>query len=153
MVNQSLANIILDKLYPVGSIYLETTNTNPSAKLGGEWTTYGSSDSYLRLGGSGSGGSNSVKLVANQIPTLTGTATSTTSTFTAFTKYGVGAGTNTTITSNKMSEDTYGGGGNHFWQGTYQNAHTHSVSIPNSSQRSVTIAPKYVQVYAWKRIK
>ena len=107
----------------------------------------------MRLGGSGSGGSNSVKLAANQIPALTGTATSTTSTFTAFTKYGVGAGTNTTITSNKLSEDTYGGGGNHFWEGTYQNAHKHSVSIPNSSQQSVTIAPKYVQVYAWKRIK
>lgn len=153
-LNLNLANII-DKLYPVGSIYLETTNTNPSAKLGGEWTAYGSSDSYLRLGGSGSGGSNSVTLAANQIPSLRGSTSS--------------AGTHThTLTELAWVNNPGAGvdgnfyhmpsGSGYYYRDRYvttnsTGAHTHSVSITNNSQKSVTIAPKYVAVYAWKRIK
>ena len=149
-VNQSLENLILNKLYPVGSIYLETTNTNPASKLGGTWVTYGSSDTYLRLGGKGSGGSNTVTLAANQIPTLSGSATSSTATWRGLCKYGESNGTNVT-TSHTLLSDPYGGSGLQFWEATYKYSQSHAVTIPNSNQASVSVTPKYVQVYAWKR--
>lgn len=70
-IMDAISNAILDKLYPVGSIYLETTNTNPSEKLGGTWEAYGSSDTYLRLGGDGEGGNNTYSLTSANIPSHT----------------------------------------------------------------------------------
>ena len=71
VITAALKNMILDTLYPIGSIYLETTNTNPKTRLGGNWESYGSSDSYLRLGGSGNGGSNTYTLTSDNIPAHT----------------------------------------------------------------------------------
>lgn len=147
---QSLSNLILDKLYPIGSIYLETTNTNPSSKLGGTWVKFGSSDTYLRLGGNGSGGSNSVNLTANQIPTLSGTTGKSSSTWHSLCKNGNSAGNNVSA-SETLLTDAYGGTGYRFWQANYNSTHSHTFSIPNNNQQSVSITPKYVAVYAWKR--
>lgn len=149
-LNQSLENLILDKLYPVGSIYLETTNTNPASKLGGTWVEYGSSDAYLRLGGKGSGGSNSIKLVANQIPSLSGTSEGAALAWHSLCKNGNSADKNVSATETLLT-DAYGGTGYRFWQANYNSTHSHTFSIRNTNQQSVSITPKYVAVYAWKR--
>ena len=38
---ESLEKIILDKTYPVGSIYMSMSSSNPSSTLGGEWEQIG----------------------------------------------------------------------------------------------------------------
>ena len=140
--------MILDKLYPIGSIYLETTNTNPSSKLGGTWVAYGTSDNYLRLGGNGSGGSNSLKLAANQIPSFTtgnqstnhthsipilsGTAAITMSTWEQVIPWEGNqalSGTNTSAASVSLTQGiTTASGDNYSWDIKMTNKHTHSVS-------------------------
>lgn len=164
-LNGNLGNLIIDKLYPVGSIYLETTNTNPSTKLGGTWASYGTSDSYLRLGGNSSGGSNSVTLNADNIPSLSTNETgshqhtfwwqgahshyyATTPGGTQTNSYETGnnaylqtgsTGKDTHETTITVSGSTSGDG-----------AHSHTIT--NNNQQPININPKYVQVYAWKRI-
>ena len=65
----------LSRYYPVGSIYQTTTNDNPNTLFGGTWVKIegkfllASSSSYT-LGSTG--GNATIKLAANQIPTLTG---------------------------------------------------------------------------------
>lgn len=39
--NKMNLEIIFDKIYPVGSIYMSTQNTNPSTLFGGEWSAWG----------------------------------------------------------------------------------------------------------------
>lgn len=61
---------LLDVFFPVGSLYLTYSNTNPSKFLGGSWVLY-SSDRYLRGGASnaavgGTGGSDTISV--NQMP-------------------------------------------------------------------------------------
>ena len=43
--NNQLVNLkkeVIDQMYPVGSIYMSTSNTNPSTLFGGTWVTWGS---------------------------------------------------------------------------------------------------------------
>lgn len=37
---QQSSRNLLNKMYPVGSIYITNTNTNPSSTLGGTWQAY-----------------------------------------------------------------------------------------------------------------
>ena len=177
-VSKSLS---LDKLYPVGSIFLSTTNTNPSTFLGGTWVTYGASDTYLRLGGNGSGGANSVKLSANQIPTHTTGNQSANHThsipaLSGNTSWSGGHAHNTYV-NNGAGGSGYGLSGVYAGSGQVQtnstgntswvNNHTHTITTnasttgsnstnhthtyTNNNQQNVSINPKYVQVYAFKR--
>ena len=74
LVKELTASIdgMVNLIYPVGSIYLSVNNVNPGTFLTGTtWEAYGAADTYLRLGGTGTGGSNTTKLTAAQIPSLT----------------------------------------------------------------------------------
>lgn len=62
-----------DKVYPVGSVYMSLNATSPETLFGGTWERI--SDTFLMAAGNTypagtSGGSNSVRLAANQIPSL-----------------------------------------------------------------------------------
>lgn len=61
---------ILNAVYPVGSIYFSLNETSPASLFGGEWTRY--VDRFVYAVGSYSagqtGGSQTVKLTANHIP-------------------------------------------------------------------------------------
>lgn len=67
---QRKLDIILDNLYPVGSIYISTNNTNPSNYFGGVWQQI--KDVFLLACGNHSngstGGAENVTLTINQIP-------------------------------------------------------------------------------------
>ena len=195
----SLKSDMLDEMYPVGSIYLSTSITTASdvaKKMGGTWEAYGASDTYLRLGGNGSGGSNSVKLSANQIPTHT------TGNQSANHTHSIPALSGSTSSAGGHSHSINNGskiwmgadgtvykhyGAYHSSRGSYDvsfasqsetgsnvnpsiasaGAHTHTITTKasttgsnstshthtytNNSQQNVSINPKYVQVYAFKR--
>jgi len=40
----------IDKIYPVGSIYISTVNTNPSSLFGGSWESYGAGRALVGVG-------------------------------------------------------------------------------------------------------
>lgn len=186
LLENVISKMILDKLYPIGSIYLETTNTNPSTLLGGTWEAYGASDTYLRLGNSSNGGSNSYSLTSANIPSHTHSIGAHSHGLNSHT-HGVGSystGASTAYdTSLIYRADTYGSSNlvaiN--WGGTlvggdesYRNRtiHNHTVtgtsgaasgsttnstafnsgSYGSATVTAVSIEPKYVGVYAWKRI-
>ena len=181
-MNSLKTNILsVDKLYPVGSIFLSTTNTNPSTFLGGTWEAYGASDTYLRLGGNGSGGSNSVKLSANQIPThttgnqsanhthsipaLSGSTNKTGAHSHGFYVrnsattggYYVAPPTSSMSGTSQSTNDLVQQAGSHSHTVTTNasttggNNQSHTHTYTNNSQQNVNINPKYVQVYAFKR--
>lgn len=62
-----------DKVYPVGSVYVSLSDVSPATLFGGEWERI--SDTFLMAAGDTypagtTGGSNSLTLLANQIPSL-----------------------------------------------------------------------------------
>ena len=66
------ASALLDKVYPVGSIYISTANVNPSTFIGGTWAAYAQGQ-FLLGAGSGysagsTGGAATVTLTTQQIP-------------------------------------------------------------------------------------
>ena len=81
----------IDKLYPIGSIYITTTATNPSTIFGGTWVAYSQGRQLVGVGSNGissysynaTGGSSTVKLTSANLPahnhtiTPTGTVAST----------------------------------------------------------------------------
>lgn len=70
---------LFDLIYPVGSIYMSVNNVNPSTLFGGTWVAWGSGRVPVGVNTNDSnfntvektGGSSSVKLTANQIPSHT----------------------------------------------------------------------------------
>ncbi len=190
------SSLSLDKMYPIGSIFFSTDITDPSdvsKKIGGTWVTYGASDTYLRLGGNESGGSNSVKLQANQIPTHTtgNQSTNHTHSIPALSGSTSSAGNHRHYTVNTgsmtvdISSSNYIARSGAFLDSSYNyliggttsgansgltsanGAHTHTITTnasttggnsqnhthtyTNNNQQNVSINPKYVQVYAFKR--
>ena len=82
---------LLDKTYPVGSIYITESNTNPSGTIGGTWEEYGKGKTLVGVDENDStfnevnktGGSKTSTLAvtnlpshSHSIPSLSGTATS-----------------------------------------------------------------------------
>lgn len=169
---------MVNLIYPVGSIYFSVNNVNPGTFLTGTtWEAYGAADTYLRLGGTGTGGSNTTKLTAAQIPSLTTGTQSANHTHSGTTgnnsvghthAYGSNlycdsvSGTGSylsfpqtgskgwVMTSN--SKTTAAQSANHthtFTTGNNSANHTHTYT--NNAQTDVAIEPKYIQTYAWKR--
>ena len=172
---------LFDAVYPVGSIYLSVNDVNPGTLFGGTWEAYGAADTYLRLGGCGSGGSNSVKLAANQIPTITTGNQSANHTHSGTSLSAVNNGAHTHEIQQwdnvklRLGNYTSGGGGSFYGltpapngiadlkagsAGTHghsitgntgNNSANHTHTYTNNSQQNVSVEPKYVQTYAWKR--
>lgn len=149
-----LGNII----YPVGSIYMSMTNTDPGTLFGGTWERI--QDRFLLAAGSTyainkTGGAATVKLTAAQsgVPAHThpdanfylrhgntsGTATA-------------AAGTNTTVTDNAYTE-SWGNG----WEGTAYSHKPDKVTIKTVANTAAAATqahenmPPYITVYVWQR--
>lgn len=101
------ANTILDKAYPVGSIYVSTSSTNPSALFGGTWEVYGAGRTLVgkstSLTAGATGGSNSITLSESQMPSHSHSVTATGSVSSTFT------GNQATTSSNGSHTHTFTG--------------------------------------------
>ena len=68
MINDKLYEEVFNKIYPIGSIYISTSNTNPSTLFGGTWVQI--KDTFLLSAGDtytagNSGGASSVNYTPN----------------------------------------------------------------------------------------
>ena len=153
-------NIFLS-LYPVGSVYISTSSTNPGTLFGGTWEQI--KDRFLLACGStysngSTGGSASLQSHTHSIPALSGTAASSTHSHVVTTKttsYGSGSQTSWRClswpgTSADYTQTVYTN------NGTADGSHTHSVTTNastsgTSGSGSAGNMPPYLAVYIWKR--
>lgn len=170
--NQELEELIKEiklQMYPVGSIFINTTNKNPSSFIGGTWVAWGAGrvpvgvdtgdsnfNSTEKTGGSNttniahihsiSGNTGGHALTVNEIPTHAHT-------------YEAGRDTGNQSTAEyalKFSNDMGWGYANKTGLNTGSTgkgqAHNHSVSLTSgSSGGNISIIQKYITCYMWKR--
>lgn len=154
---ENYSNTILQTVYPVCSIYISTTNTNPSTLFGfGSWEQI--TDKFLLAAGNTyaageTGGEASHTLTTSEIPSHKHTGT--TSTAGAHTHQ---IGTDKDVdylaagdcwsVHNASSGATYTNG-----YTTSAGDHEHTVTISNTGGgQSHNNMPPYLAVYVWKRI-
>lgn len=137
-----IKNDMLEMMYPVGSVYISTTENNPLELFGfGEWEALpdrfllGAGDTYKA---GATGGKNSVTLSAaigavNSSPALLGYIAE------GCSSYQAGR-----APSYSVHGATYSNGGT--WN------HSTPVTEASSTSRSTSIMPPYLVVYMWTRI-
>lgn len=159
----------MDKVYPIGSIYLSVNNTNPSSLFGGEWSSWGAGCVPVGFDASQTefntsektGGSKTHVLTVNQIPphnhSVSGGACTT------------GANGNhahTVVTGNSAQEGVKWTSGNGYryrdnvtqrttsTNGNHNHsvpAHNHTVGNTGGGQAHNNLQP-YIVCYMWKRV-
>ena len=81
---EDFQNSFLNKTYPVGSIYISTSSTNPSSLFGGTWTSYGAGRTLVGVGSNGetnytsaglTGGNEKISLAVANLPAHTHSVT------------------------------------------------------------------------------
>lgn len=160
----NIKQVLLDLVYPIGSIYISANNVNPSEFLGGNWQQI--TDKFLLAAGSkytaGSVGGSATKTISKaNLPNYTLYSASHTHTFT-----GTAASHNHSV-SNIQYTTGYGNNLNAASTGQgHGTSYTNSTSItPSGTNSSTTITvnsggsgtaldimPPYEVVYAWKRV-
>lgn len=155
-----IKQVLLDLVYPVGSIYISTKNVNPSQFLGGDWEQI--TDKFLLAAGSkytaGSKGGSATKIISKEnLPNYTLYSASHTHGVTdPGHKHAAGGYTYTTGHGNYPSLAASGTPG---YALTTDRAST-GISIGNTtitvnsggSGTALDIMPPYEVVYAWKRV-
>lgn len=63
---EALEQMLLDFCHPVGSLYFSDDATDPSELFGGTWSPL--DEGYIRIGEPGTGGSDTITLVMNNLP-------------------------------------------------------------------------------------
>lgn len=80
VINEQSQYEVLDKRYPVGSIYISTSSTNPSSLFGGTWERYAGGRKLVATGDNGTtnytsvnatGGNKAVTLSSSNLPAHT----------------------------------------------------------------------------------
>lgn len=158
IANQDRSNKkeIWEIIYPVGSIYMSASSTNPQTLFGGTWTQL--KDRFLVGAGNTyavgtNGGAANVTLSTTHLPSHTHTATVSgcgahnhTARFIEVRAYISGSAASCVARANNAS---YSGTG----QITCSTGnHTHTVSIANTGSGSAfNILPPYMPVYMWQR--
>ena len=154
----NLASAIVNKIYPVGSIYMSVSSTEPSVLFGGTWERmkggflYGAVNSVSNSSITGTSTGASSGSTGGPSTNVTGSTTLTIDqipahSHTTFKKIGgvYAAGTNRggVDTNNTQSTGTTGGG----------KGHTHTLSNHTHSLNSHTHAIPYMAVFVLKRTK
>lgn len=174
----SRLNNIVNVVYPVGSIYISTSGTNPANLFGGTWQAFGTGRTLVGIN-TGDGDFNSVEktggsktktlAVANipshthSIPALSGTAASAGAHNHYNSTFFVGHG-NAWVLNDSNSDGIAGTDnacpGCGYWTTKYNStagAHTHSVTTNASttgatgSTSAFSTMDPYITVYMWKR--
>ena len=133
---KALNDSLLDKTYPVGSIYMSVNNTNPSTLFGGTWVAWGSGRVPVGVNASDSnfstvektGGASTVKLTTSQMPKHSHGATNFIINSTEGFKINVGSGSGIVSHGSMFVTEVSGGGSAH-----------------NNLQ-------PYITCYMWKRV-
>lgn len=142
--------------YPVGAIYMAIGGSSPASLFGGSWTQI--VGKYIRAKNSSqdsgtSGGNNNVTLSAANIPTL--------STQILIAKGGycaanaipqsfVKSSKDPSVVNNDLFADLNGQTCDRIVEGTYNNSSL--VRYYNSSVKSFTVMPEYINVNCWQRV-
>ena len=134
----------LDTIYPVGSIYMSISSTNPSTLIGGTWEQI--KDRFLLAAGTtysggDTGGEATHKLVETELPSVTG----------SFDIRHWGPGDMIGNCSGKFSSSSSGGGN---MTGTTPNTRTdpgQRITYKFGSGGAHNNMPPYLVVYVWKR--
>jgi hypothetical protein len=132
ILRQIFERAYLDKIYPVGSIYMSVNATNPSGTLGGTWEQI--KDRFLLAAGNNysagsTGGSATVKLTIDEMPAHTHKGYLASTAVTSSNYAAMGYDQNVTDGGTARQSVTYAGG---------DKAHENM--------------PPYLAVYMWKRI-
>ena len=128
-------NVTIDSIYPVGSIYISTVNTNPSTYFGGTWSAFAQGRTLIGVGTSdqafsagATGGASTHTLTINEIPAHSHDLTAERWASSAFTASHTG-----------WSADDYGG-----------SLGTRTTSLVGSGQAHNNLQP-YIVTYMWQR--
>lgn len=147
----TLKKLILNTTYPVGSIYIGTTDTNPKNILGGEWESYGEGRTLVGAGTGTDSNNESKSFTANS----TGgeyNHTLTTSEMPSHTHSFTNGGN--ALVLHSTSSSLYGSGfSNQSNGGWWYDANKTESTISSSGQsQSHNIIQPYIVTYMWKRI-
>ena len=158
----ALENNYLSNVYPVGSIYIGVSNTNPGTLFGGTWVSFGEGRTIIGVGTGTDSNSTSKTFAINETAgeynhTLTsnesgqknlGTVNTSSTTPSLSFQYGYSSGTTCAYITCASGND-YNGNANTIWSSL---THKHTVTISGSSASSAhnNIQP-YITVYMWKR--
>lgn len=128
---------LVDLIYPVGSIYISTSTTNPATLFGGTWNRI--NDKFLLASGSvypngSTGGSNSHTMTVAEMPSHNHSYK-----HTVFMYLGPGQGENGVTSGNS-------------WDGSNIAAAGGSVTNNTGSGQPFSIMPPYLAVAVWERV-
>ena len=175
-LDNTVSTNVLDKIYPVGSIFLSVSYTNPGTYLGGSWEAYGQgktlvgvntsdsdfntvektggtkSESYTPAGTNNGGAVSNTTLSLNQIPNfkfrIPHVASYDSMAISGVTETRTGAEKEGSIqsVSNSGWHNISVGGGQ---------AHNHGFTQPTFTGTSATIShvQPYITCYMWKRVE
>ena len=167
---QTIASAILEKAYPVGSIYMSMNNTSPGVLFGGTWKRIserflvGATDNHVTVAPGSTGGNGTVTLIKDNLPAHTHTVPAHTHTAT---ETSAGAHTHNiyirednskggtaerigAVSSHKKVRATSSAG-----------AHTHKITVSTATAtntgsigaaKPVKIIPPFIAVNMWQRI-
>lgn len=154
-------------MYPVGSIYMSVTSTNPATYFGGTWVAWGSGRVPVGINTSDSnfntvektGGASAVTLTASQMPshTHTFTGSSTTTNSAGGHTHNIGRDTDGGAGSSRYTVHSAGTSGAQATSPTSSaGAHTHSLTPKGKNANtggggSHTNLQPYIVCYMWKR--
>ena len=125
----ALLEDLLDKVYPIGSVYISYNSTSPASRFGGSWTAITGRFPYFNAGTS-TGGSNTHTLTIDELPKHTHDINE---------PYTTGSG-NTTYGSGIPPHNNTSSSGR--WIPTVQSV---------GGGKAFNIMPAYQTLYAWRR--
>lgn len=145
---------LLDRVYPVGAIYMSVSNTNPATLFGGEWEPIqgrfllASSNSHPN---GSSDGNEEINLSVSELPPHTHHFTTGSAGYHRHTLQGARYGENYCASGSRSGVGANSAANTTLYT-NYVNAHTHSGNTDSTgSGDPINIMPPYLAVNVWKR--